>query len=64
MEFPAVGYRGADSSGTLYSAGQYGNYWSSVADGSNYAYTLDFSSGNVSVDWTNLQNGRSVRCVR
>ena len=45
---PALGYY---SSGQLNFVGYYGNYWSSSAYpwSSNYAYSLDFSSGNVFV---------------
>ncbi|MDE7355293.1 MAG: hypothetical protein K2N21_00770 [Rikenellaceae bacterium] len=65
MEFPAVGYRTTDSSGTLYDAGTYGHYWSSVASGSNYAYYLYFVSGSLNVtNGYSKQLGRSVRCVR
>ncbi|MDE7356124.1 MAG: hypothetical protein K2N21_05075 [Rikenellaceae bacterium] len=66
VEFPAVGYRSADSSGTLGHAGTYGYYWSSVTYTSNTinAYYLFFSSSNLYVDWYNKQPGRSVRCVR
>ncbi|MDE7355901.1 MAG: hypothetical protein K2N21_03910 [Rikenellaceae bacterium] len=64
MEFPAVGWRNYDSSGTLQYAGQYGYYWSSVTYDSIRAYNLTFSSGDVYVDWGGKQFGRSVRCVR
>ncbi|MDE7355736.1 MAG: fibrobacter succinogenes major paralogous domain-containing protein [Rikenellaceae bacterium] len=64
MEFPAVGYRDADSSGTLYYAGVYGHYWSSVAYSSNGAYHLGFNSGLLRVGSNNKQGGFSVRCVR
>ncbi|MDE7134693.1 MAG: hypothetical protein K2N86_05390, partial [Rikenellaceae bacterium] len=65
LEFPAVGWRNNDSSGTLNNAGQNGNYWSSVTytSNTNNAYELNFNSSNLNVDWNNKQNGRSVRCV-
>ncbi|MDE7356136.1 MAG: hypothetical protein K2N21_05135 [Rikenellaceae bacterium] len=64
MEFPAVGYRFTD--GSLDSdVGAGGNYWSSVAYLSNYAYYLRFSSNGMTPqgNWSK-QNGFSVRCVR
>ncbi|MDE7355432.1 MAG: fibrobacter succinogenes major paralogous domain-containing protein [Rikenellaceae bacterium] len=64
MEFPAVGGRNFDSSGTLLYAGTYGYYWSSVAYSSNRAYELGFTDIILSVDYTNKQYGQSVRCVR
>ncbi|MDE7356509.1 MAG: hypothetical protein K2N21_07085 [Rikenellaceae bacterium] len=66
LEFPAVGGRDADSSGTLSYAGTYGVYWSSVtyASNTNYAYSLWFGSSNLYVDWSSKQCGFSVRCVR
>ncbi|MDE7355852.1 MAG: hypothetical protein K2N21_03665 [Rikenellaceae bacterium] len=64
VEFPAVGYRGYDSSGTLYHAGTWGYYWSSVAYDSNRAYYLWFHSSNLYVGNNSKQYGPSVRCVR
>ncbi|MDE7356521.1 MAG: fibrobacter succinogenes major paralogous domain-containing protein [Rikenellaceae bacterium] len=65
MEFPAVGHRYADSSGTLYDAGATGRYWTSVAYGSNDAYTLGFNSSVVGPQGTwHRRYGLSVRCVR
>ncbi|MDE7134298.1 MAG: hypothetical protein K2N86_03360 [Rikenellaceae bacterium] len=67
LEFPAVGYRSTDSSGTLYSnVGAGGYYWSSVAHTSstNYAYHLSFSSSNLNVNTSSKPFGYSVRCVR
>ncbi|MDE7355333.1 MAG: hypothetical protein K2N21_00975 [Rikenellaceae bacterium] len=65
MEFPAVGCRNY-SVGSLYDAGAFGHYWSSVAStsNSNYAYYLYFNSSDLYLYNTNKQNGRSVRCVR
>ena len=64
VEFPAVGWRNFDSSGTLYDAGGEGEYWSSVAYGSNRAYGLYFYSSSLLVGNGNKQFGFSVRCVR
>ncbi|MDE7355240.1 MAG: fibrobacter succinogenes major paralogous domain-containing protein [Rikenellaceae bacterium] len=64
VEFPAVGRRLTGSSGTLYDAGVYGRYWSSVAGSSNRAYYLYFNSSDLSVGGNNRQCGFSVRCVR
>ncbi|MDE7355296.1 MAG: fibrobacter succinogenes major paralogous domain-containing protein [Rikenellaceae bacterium] len=66
MEFPAVGWRYGDSSGTLYYAGTDDYYWSSVTStsNSNNAYGLYFSSSNLRVSNYDKRNGFSVRCVR
>ena len=64
VEFPAVGWRGDDSSGTLNNAGARGHYWSSVANGSILAYYLYFNSSSLGVDWLSKRLGHSVRCVR
>ena len=65
VEFPAVGWRDNNSYGTLYSAGQAGEYWSSVAGGLNNAYHLQFNGTGIGVyaDF-NRRLGNSVRCVR
>ncbi|MDE7355581.1 MAG: fibrobacter succinogenes major paralogous domain-containing protein [Rikenellaceae bacterium] len=63
VEFPAVGLRDY-SDGSLYDAGTYGRYWSSVAYGSGSAYYLYFLSSNLYVNYDGKQYGRSVRCVR
>ncbi|MDE7133797.1 MAG: fibrobacter succinogenes major paralogous domain-containing protein [Rikenellaceae bacterium] len=63
MEFPAVGYRNT-TSGSLNLPGGEGDYWSSVASSSNYAYHLYFTSGGLSVYYDARQYGFSVRCVR
>ncbi|MDE7134873.1 MAG: hypothetical protein K2N86_06330, partial [Rikenellaceae bacterium] len=57
LEFPAVGWRGYDSSGTLGSAGVGGGYWSSVAIGSNDAYRLTFASSGLDVYYSSKQYG-------
>ncbi|MDE7134712.1 MAG: fibrobacter succinogenes major paralogous domain-containing protein, partial [Rikenellaceae bacterium] len=63
VEFPAVGYRNTD--GSLNSrVGASGTYWSSVANGSNYAYILGFGSSYLCVDGDDKQGGLSVRCVK
>ena len=65
VEFPAVGYRSSYSSGTLYNAGEYGRYWSSVALGSDHAFNLYFSSSILNVYGGYYKTyGLSVRCVR
>ncbi|MDE6182824.1 MAG: fibrobacter succinogenes major paralogous domain-containing protein [Rikenellaceae bacterium] len=64
-EFPAVGWRDDDSSGTLNVAGVWGNYWSSVAYYSDSACNLYFSSGVLTVgNGDYKRRGLSVRCVR
>ena len=48
----------------LYRAGDNGNYWSSVADSSSYAYLLAFTSSYVLPPYSdNRYDGHSVRCV-
>ncbi|MDE7356157.1 MAG: hypothetical protein K2N21_05250 [Rikenellaceae bacterium] len=66
LEFPAVGWRSYDSSGTLQRAGQYGRYWSSVTYTSTTsdAYYLWFDSSDLNVNSYNKRGGFSVRCVR
>ena len=63
VEFPAVGYRHL-SDGTLYGAGAYGEYWSSVVYDSGSAYILWFLSSNLTVSNLDKRYGLSVRCVR
>ena len=60
---PALGYC---YSGQLGSVGDYGYYWSSSAYpwGSNGAYTLGFSSGNVNVDNLSRDNGFRAEALR
>ena len=62
VEFPAVGWRDNNSYGTLYSAGQAGEYWSSVAyaSSSGYAYHLYFISSDLRVTNDNKRYGFSV----
>ncbi|MDE7355783.1 MAG: hypothetical protein K2N21_03310 [Rikenellaceae bacterium] len=66
VEFPAVGGRYTDSSGTLTNAGTNGFYWSSVtyASSTDTAYYLWFYSSNLNVSSVNKRGGHSVRCVR
>ena len=48
----------------LNNAGNYGNYWSSVANSSSSAYALNFYSGYVDPSTNYYRyNGQSVRCV-
>ena len=51
-------------SGGVNGQGSYGSYWSSAANSSNGAYSLDFNSSNVSPTDSNYKaSGGSVRCV-
>ena len=53
-----------DPGTTLYSAGNNGNYWSSVGRSRSDAYHLDFSSGDVYPSGYYVRHsGFSVRCV-
>ncbi|MDE7356053.1 MAG: hypothetical protein K2N21_04700 [Rikenellaceae bacterium] len=63
MEFPAVGWRDY-SDGSLGNAGQYGYYWTSVANSSYGAYYLYFGSSSLYVTAPDKRPGQSVRCVR
>ena len=48
----------------LRDAGYDGYYWSSVSNGSNFAYSLGFVSGIVYPSYNDLRYvGQSVRCV-
>ena len=59
---PAAGYCGGAS---LYSSGSYGSYWSSVPYSDyDYAYELDFNSGNHRTDYYYRYFGQSVRPVQ
>ena len=59
---PAPGYRSGTS---LYYDGYYGFYWSSTPhDGiDDYAYRLNFNSGNEYVDYSSRCNGHTVRPI-
>lgn len=62
--FPAAGYGNGADLGRL---GSYGYYWSSTpnSDGSSYAWSLGFSSGNFHRDsYGDRDYGQSVRPVR
>ena len=58
----AAGWRYGSS---LYSAGEYGNYWCSTPTESSTdsAYALDFNSGRCSSHWSVRNFGQSVRPV-
>ena len=60
--FPAAGARSLGS-GVLIDAGNNGYYWSSMANGSESAYYLDFNSVDVYVFDVRRRDGYSVRCV-
>ena len=64
LEFPAVGYRDNNSTGTLNNAGTNGNYWSSVQNNTNEAYRMNFNSSGMNTNNNDKRNGFSVRCVR
>ena len=58
---PAAGYRNGSS---VYYVDAYGYYWSSSANGSNYAYFVTFFSSSVSPDYNAYRfYGYSVRLV-
>ena len=64
-EFPAVGYRYPDASGSLKNAGTNGNYWSSVQSSSGSAYNMGFDNSSVNMNsGSNKPDGFSMRCVR
>ena len=54
---------GALSYSSLTGAGAQGCYWSSVPDGSSYAYYLTFYSGLIYASNDRRYFGFSVRCV-
>jgi hypothetical protein len=56
-------YSGYYNSGLNYQ-GSYGYYWSSTANGTNYAYSLYFDGSYVGPSNSNIRsNGFAVRCV-
>ena len=59
---PAAGCRYGTS---LYSAGEWGIYWSSTPyeDDARRSYDLDFDSGSHDTDWYGRNDGRTVRPV-
>ena len=58
---PAVGYGGGTS---LYDAGSYGSYWSSVPYSGSRARSLDFDSGRHDTSYYSRYFGQSVRPVQ
>ena len=59
----AAGYK-LGNSGSMYTVGSYGFYWSSTSDSTSGAYTLYFNSGGTGVDGGYARsNGMSVRCI-
>lgn len=59
---PAAGSRYCD--GSVYDVGSRGYYWSSTPYGSEYAWDLNFLSGEVRMGRNNRCGSRSVRLVR
>ena len=67
IEFSAHPGGNRSNNGTFSSIGDYGDWWSSTANGeTKYAWRryLNFSSTNISRYYNNKGNGFSVRCVR
>ncbi len=62
LKLPMAGYRSL-SSGSLYSAGTNGNYWSSTVSSSHSRY-LYFSSSNASMYTNYRAYGTAVRCLK
>lgn len=61
--YPAAGYR-VNSTGTIYGAGSYGYYWSSLVSSTTSAYNLYFFSATVYTRTSrNRSYGNSLRCV-
>lgn len=58
---PAAGWR--NSSGNVNNVGSNGNYWSSTPNDSENAWSLNFNSNDVNMNWNNRSNGQSVRLV-
>ena len=58
-------YSGNVGGGSVNSRGSYGNFWSSTAYLSNYAYNLGLSSSSVTPGTSYISKyiGRTVRCV-
>ena len=59
---PAAGWRDCD--GDVYSVGSEGNYWSSAPYDPQYAWFLNFYSGDVVVDYAWRCGGCAVRLVQ
>jgi uncharacterized protein (TIGR02145 family) len=62
LMLPAAGYRGL-STGTLFSRGNLGNYWSSAEQGTDTAWDLYFGSGFAYTLNSNRRYGLSIRCA-
>ncbi len=58
--FPYAGYVG---SGFLRDVGSWGYYWSSTANGTDFAYYLGFGSSSVGTGGNGRYGGFSVRCI-
>ena len=63
LKMPMSGYRRRDN-GTLTSVGTYGGCWSSVADGSNNSWSLDFLATGAFMYSSNRAHGFGVRCIK
>jgi uncharacterized protein (TIGR02145 family) len=62
LMLPAAGYR-SNSVGQLFGRGSNGSYWCSAESGSEYAWTLGFSSGGADTSYYYRRDGLSLRCV-
>jgi hypothetical protein len=60
----AWGYGGLAFGNSIIDADSSAYYWSSTTNGSNHAYTLDYLSGYLIVNFTFRSYGFQVRCVR
>ncbi|MBR3131639.1 hypothetical protein IKG31_03630, partial [Candidatus Saccharibacteria bacterium] len=58
-------YSGYVNSGSVYSRGSTGGYWSSTANSSPYAYSMSFDSSYVGpgTSYGSKNLGRSIRCL-
>jgi len=61
LKLPVAGTR--DNNGSLHSVGSYGDYWSSIVDGTN-AYYLYFGSSDADMFSNYRAGGFSVRCLK
>ena len=63
LMLPPAGVRSVQDNGVLYLRGYNGNYWSSTAEDTESAWTLNFED-NSDYTGTNIRpNGLSVRCI-
>ena len=62
ITLPAAGYRLCD--GNVGYVGSYGSYWSYTPSGSDYAWRLNFNSGEVYMYYDDRCSGLSVRLVQ